>query len=249
MLAVEEMKTPASDTIKVEYLGLRTFANKGIIWGATFRPWVRFTGYPAEFGRSARLIVANLLSQADRPRYRRTPVHPGLFKLFELDPTSPPNPLLRPPEEIERSAITSVSAVSKALNWIAPEAASEIGGYDPREMITSLYGACQAQDSAQTRRDSLLLALALQLHYREHGKFPDALEELVRKGYLRSIPIDPYGKGEPFRYRRESGPNGAAIVWSVWLDGIDQGGIDLHFGANDWGLRVLAPGTSAAPSK
>jgi len=249
VLSVEEMRTPASDTIKIEYLGLRLFASRGVFGGMTFRPWVRFTGYPAEFGRSARLIVANLLAQADRPRYLRTPVHPGVFKLFELDPTSAPNPMLRPPDEVERSAISSVGPVSKALHWISPEAADELAAYDPREMITVLYGAYQAEDNAQTRRAGLLLALALQLHYREHGEFPAALDELVKRGYLKSIPADPFGKGGPFRYRRESGPQGAAVVWSVWFDGIDQGGVDLNFGGNDWGLRVAVPGSSSEPAK
>jgi hypothetical protein len=135
------------------------------------------------------------------------------------------------------------------LKRIAPEAANEIQLYDPQMVMSGLQAAYEAQDTAQTRRESLLLALALQLYFREHGDFPASLDELVKRGYLKLIPPDPFGNGEPFRYRRESGPNGAAIVWSVWLDGIDQGGIDLHFGANDWGLRVLAPGTSAAPAK
>jgi hypothetical protein len=245
VLSVEEMRTPASDTIKIQYVGLRLFANKGVFGGMTFRPWVRFTGYPAEFGRSARLIVANLLAQADRPRYLRTPVHPGVFKLFELDPTSAPNPMLRPPEEIERSAITSAGPVSKAINRISQEAADEIAAYDPRETITTLCGACGAADTAQTGRDGLLLALALQLHYREHGEFPAALDELVKRGYLRSIPLDPFGKGEPFRYRREAGPQGAGVVWSVWFDGIDQGGDEN----NDRIFRVSVPRMSDASAK
>lgn len=86
--------------------------------------------------------------------------------------------------------------------------------------------------------------LALQLNYREHGSFPASLAELVKNGYLKSIPIDPFGKGQAFRYRREPESHGAAVVWSVWIDGVDQAGIDLI-----GGLRVLAPSTSAAPSK
>ena len=41
---------------------------------------------------------------------------------------------------------------------------------------------------------------------------------------MKSIPPDPYGKGEPFHYRRESGPRHGAVLWSVWWDGIDQEG-------------------------
>jgi hypothetical protein len=164
--------------------------------------------------------------------------------LFELDPAAPPDPCLRPPEKIERSAVNSALTVAKTLRPVAPETASDIEICDPQSFTQNIHGAIQVNDIAQTRRSGLLLGLALQLHYREHGTFPASLEELVKKGDLKSIPIDPFGKGEPFRYRREPGPRGAAVVWSVWIDGVDQGGIDLN-----GGLRVLAPDTSAAPSK
>jgi hypothetical protein len=224
-------------------LGLRAFANKGIISGATLPAWVRFTGYPAQVARTTRLVVANLLTQSDRPRYLRAPIHPGPLKLFELDPTSVSNPNVRPPEEIERSAISSARTVAKSLTWISPEVGSNIEIQDPKMLLENLNGACQAADTDQTRRDVLLLALALQLHYREHGKFPASLDELVKQGYLKSIPFDPFGKGEPFRYRREPDSKKGAVVWSVWVDGIDQGGFDVS-GSDDWGTRVAVPGTS-----
>jgi hypothetical protein len=197
VLSVEEMKTPSSDTIKVEYLGLRAFATKGILLGETVPSWVRLTGYPAQVARTARLVVANLLTQADRRRYLRTSIHPGSLKLFELDPTIASDPKVRAPEEIERSAISSAGTVAKSLNWISPEVASNIEIQDPKMLLENLNGACGAADTAQTRRDVLLLALALQLHYREHGQFPASLDELVKQGYLKSIPADPFGKGEP----------------------------------------------------
>jgi hypothetical protein len=249
VLSVEEMRTPPSDTIKVEYLSLRAFAERGVVEGTAERSWVRFTGYPADLGRTARLVVANLLSQADCPRNLRTRVHPGEMKLFELDPASAPDPMLWPPEEIERLSMNDAGTVAKMLNRIAPKAASEIDAYNPRDWLCSLYGASLAEDTAQTHRKGLLLALALQLHYREHANFPASLDELVKNGYLKSIPADPFGKGEPFRYRRESGPRGAAVVWSVWVDGIDQGGITIDFASDDWGLRVSVPGTTVPGKK
>jgi hypothetical protein len=242
--AVERMRAPPSDVIKFEYLELREFATKGLTLGMRSAAWVHYTGYPAQIGRTARLVTANLLTQGDQPRYLRTGVHPGKLRLYELDPAAAPDPRLRPPEEIERSAVTSALTAAKILHPVAPEAASEIEICDPKFMTQSLHYAIQSSDTSQTRRSALLLALALQLHYRKHGEFPASLEELVKNGYLKSIPPDPFGKGEPFRYRHEPGPRGAAVVWSVWIDGVDQGGIDLN-----GGLRVLAPGTSAAPSK
>ena len=139
--------------------------------------------------------------------------------------------------------------MAKALEHFAPEAAFEIDANNPHTYLRTLFAAYLTQDRFQTQRAGLLLALALQLYYREHGAFPDRLEELVKSGYLKEIPIDPFGKGEPFRYRRESGPHGSAVVWSVWLDSVDQGGVDLYDRETDWGIRVRAPGTPATALK
>jgi hypothetical protein len=244
LLSVEEMRTPPSDTIKLDYVFFK-LAETGHAYGTSGRSWIRSTGYPAELGRAARLVVANLLTQVDRPRYLRTPVHPGHFGLFELDPKEPPNLNLRPPEEIERFAETSAGTVAKMLRQIAPDAANEIQLYDPQIAMSGLQAAYEAQDTAQARRESLRLALALQLHIREHGEFPASLDELVKRGYLKSIPPDPFGKGEPFRYGRESTTPGSAVVWSIWTDGVDQGGVEKV----DWVIRVKPPSASGAPGK
>jgi hypothetical protein len=247
--AIEKMATPPSDVIKLEYVAIREYSTRRVFGGTEMPLWLHYTGYPAQAGRTAKLVVANLLTQADRPRYLRTAVHPGTLGLYDLDPAAPPDSRLRPPDEIERSTNTSVRAVAKTLQQVAPEAATEIESCDPQLMTQSLQLAIQSNDTSQTRRSVLLLVLALQLHYREHGAFPAVLADLVKNGYLKSIPIDPFGKGEPFRYRLETGPHAAAVVWSVWVDGIDQGGHDLRSGKEDWGFRVVPPGTSAAAAR
>jgi hypothetical protein len=249
VLAIEEMRTPASDSIKVEYLGLRDFANKGVVFGTTGPSWVRSTGYPAQIGRAARLVVANLLTQADRPRYLRTAVHPGSLGLFELDPAAAPDPKLRPPQEIEASAVNSAPTIAGLLHKILPDAAQQFDICDPRLLLGTLWEASLWQDVSQMHRSGLALALALQLHYREHDEFPASLDELVKNGYLKSIPADPFGKGEAFHYRRDRAPSRDARLWSVYTDGIDNGGADLHDGKGDWAVHVQAPGTSSASPK
>jgi hypothetical protein len=222
MRSIEGLKTPNSDAIKIRYLTIRASAMR------PWPQWLRYTGYPAQLLRCARLVVANLLSQADRPRYLRTPVHPGPLGLFELDLTSPPDPRLLTAEEVERSTVSTAGAVSKALRRMHRIEGTAIALNNPATELTGLHVPYETQDIFETKRAGLLLALALQLHYREHGFFPASLEDLVKNRYLKSIPVDPFGKGEPFRYRREPGTHGAAVVWSVWLDGIDQGGIDMQ---------------------
>jgi hypothetical protein len=67
---------------------------------------------------------------------------------------------------------------------------------------------------------------ALQLHRAERGTFPDTLDALV-PAYLDNLPLDPY-TGEPFRYRLlvpgEDERGRAYILYSVGLDGVDNGG-------------------------
>jgi len=248
VLSAREMRTPASDAVKVEYLYLHDFADKGIVFGKVNPFWLRFTGYPVQTGRIGRLVVANLLTQADRPQYRRLPVHPGSLGLFELDPAGAPDPKLRQPEEIERRAESSAVILANAVRPFSPDSAAEIVTHNPRVLVHNFSMAYQVQDTTQARLDALLLALALELHYREHAEFPVSLDELVKRGYLKSIPADPFGKGEPFHYRREANRGDGAVLWSVWRDGIDQDGReDLHDGNGDWTVRVPVPGTTAKP--
>jgi hypothetical protein len=66
-----------------------------------------------------------------------------------------------------------------------------------------------------------MVALACQLHRREHGAFPEKLEGLIGAS-LDAIPIDPYSPaGEPLRYRRDGEE---AVVWSIGENGTDDSG-------------------------
>ena len=65
------------------------------------------------------------------------------------------------------------------------------------------------------------LVVALQLHRREHGTFPDRLDALV-PGELEAVPLDPFD-GKPFRYDARRG-----IVYSVGKNLVDDGGSSLR---------------------
>jgi hypothetical protein len=245
------MQTRVSDPLKLEYLLLRDLADKDISQGTQLPRWVQLTGYPAHLKQTGRQVIANLLTQVDRSRWLRTAVHPGKFGLFELDAASAKDPKYLPPEEIERYAVSSAEDVADTLHWVVP-LALQIRIYDPQSAMRILHLMYESADRAQVRRSALLLALALQLHYREHGEFPASLNELVKKGYLKSIPVDTFGKGEPLRYRREPAPERGATLWSVWVDGIDQNGTEaerLMEDPGDWVVRVRVPGTSESNNK
>jgi hypothetical protein len=239
---VEAMRAPASDQLKLEYLWLRANATRGTLGLSPTPSWVRATGYPAQIGQNARLVVANLITQADRPKYERTAIHPGELHLYELDPATPHDPRLRPPAEIEAAATNSAAALAKVLRRISPDSAQQLAYCDPSLLLGGLWQASQHRDIAQAHRSALLLALALELYYREHHEFPAALNELVARGILPSIPLDPLGTGESYHYRREAPATRGATLWSVYTDGIDNGGVSLHDGKGDLVLRVPAPG-------
>jgi hypothetical protein len=246
VLAIQAMPLRPSDTIKLVYLVVRDLADKDVAGGTQLPRWVQLTGYPAHLKQSARLVVGNLFTQVDRPRWLRTAVHPGKFGLFKLDAASAKDGRL-PPEDIERFAVSSAEDVATNLHWYIPIAV-QIGLYDPEPSLNMLHDLYESADRAQMRLSGLELALALQLHYRERHEFPASLAQLIERGYLKSIPIDTFGNGEPFRYRHEPAPGRGATLWSIGPDGIDQDGMETERWweyPGDWVVRIWVPGTSS----
>lgn len=52
-------------------------------------------------------------------------------------------------------------------------------------------GRVTKAEEAVLREDLLLMREALDKHYADSGRYPNSLDELVTKRYLRSIPADP----------------------------------------------------------
>lgn len=69
----------------------------------------------------------------------------------------------------------------------------------------------------------LLLRLALRAYQLEHGAPPPNLQALV-PAYLNAVPADPFGKGEPLRYRASGKTH---VLWSIGPDGKDDGGTPI----------------------
>lgn len=66
----------------------------------------------------------------------------------------------------------------------------------------------------------LQTGIALEGHRLQHGVLPESLEALLPE-FLAAVPVDPYD-GQPLRYRRQD--DGSPLVWSVGLNGLDEGG-------------------------
>lgn len=85
---------------------------------------------------------------------------------------------------------------------------------------------------------SLLVTLAAQWYHRDHGEFPENLEQLRGK-YLQTLPVDPFSPtGAPLIYRRTSE---GAIIYSVGEDAVDSGGDLPERDGLDVGSQILTP--------
>ena len=53
------------------------------------------------------------------------------------------------------------------------------------------FGSISRSKEAVLHQDITVMRDALDKYYADNGKYPDALDELVAKKYLRTIPLDP----------------------------------------------------------
>src|SRR5262249_26668684 len=73
---------------------------------------------------------------------------------------------------------------------------------------------------ARCATQAALASLALHEYHRRHDRYPDTLASLV-PDLLPHLPVD-YGDGKTLRYRRTESDD--YLLYSVWLNGVDDGG-------------------------
>ncbi|UCD52227.1 MAG: hypothetical protein JSW27_06220 [Phycisphaerales bacterium] len=120
------------------------------------------------------------------------------------------------------------SKLSPYQRWMC-----HIGGWE--EMAASLnryrYGLiylllpneslfAELRSRAQVQHEAILAILAVKRYHCATGDYPVALEELVKGGYLGSVPMDPFSDG-PLLYRAADED---FLLYSVGRDFIDGGG-------------------------
>lgn len=66
----------------------------------------------------------------------------------------------------------------------------------------------------------LLIELGLRAFLMRNGRLPTSLSELAPQ-YLKQVPLDPFGRGEPLRYRADSKNY---TLWSIGPDGVNDNG-------------------------
>jgi hypothetical protein len=89
----------------------------------------------------------------------------------------------------------------------------------------------------ETGRRICVTAIALKRYHLQHGVYPATLNDLVPT-FLPAVPID-FMDGKPLRYKLRS--DGDFLLYSVGLDGVDEGGDPrpdggflLYWPWNDW---------------
>ncbi|GAB4459022.1 MAG: hypothetical protein OHK0029_21090 [Armatimonadaceae bacterium] len=98
-------------------------------------------------------------------------------------------------------------------------------GNDPinRALCFSGVSSVLMKSWNQTAQNNLLAAtLALRAFQQETGAYPTDLHTLIRRGYLKTMPQDPFAPGKPVRYQRLSANK--YLLYSIGADGKDDGG-------------------------
>lgn len=57
--------------------------------------------------------------------------------------------------------------------------------------VPRYYGSVKRAEEATLKQNLTLMRDAIDKHYADTGRYPEAIEDLVTKRYLRSIPLDP----------------------------------------------------------
>ncbi len=205
----EQKRTPPlSNCLKIEYLSMTSLMQSptlvsdlgGIRFrGSPFldRTYLFVNGEPELSEHVIRYVFANWLAQVDKPRLRRTKQEPTLG-VFEPDPT-----ILKPQP-----------TTSELSNYFRESILARLELPAGRQMFI-------VADREAARDTVLLTVLALELFAREHGHYPEKLEELV-PDFLPAVPEDNHAPPKtPLRYKRDAD---GALIYSVGDNGTDDGG-------------------------
>jgi hypothetical protein len=108
-------------------------------------------------------------------------------------------------------------------------------------LVRELLPATEKVAEAERRTRALLrcaaAGLAAERYRREHGQWPDRLDDLKGE-YLRAVPLDPYD-GKPLRYRTDGE---GVVIYAIWKDRQDNGGdratLNTYKDGTDVGYRL-----------
>ncbi len=105
------------------------------------------------------------------------------------------------------------------ISRLSPVVSSLFGGLQATGR--PIAASCAARDMLEASRWGAMTAIAIESYRRANGYPPASLEVLV-PACLPSVPLDPFD-GRALRYR-PAGPGGSPVLYSVGVDGVDDGG-------------------------
>ncbi len=207
---LERTRPAHSHAIKVEYLWIHGFTTQKSLYEMSemigsgspedlFLPLLYFRGEPDNTRKATGHLHGRTLEQIDKPRHQRTKLRGKAgFHVFEADPTR------------------------SGHQWSADEISEFVDAtHLARTFGSSIEHIIRAYDSYAARRDMTIVAIALEIHQREYGHYPDRLDELV-PNLLPTIPDDALAATKtPLKYSREGD---SAKLWSVGENETDDGG-------------------------
>lgn len=154
---------------------------------------------------------------------------------FDMEAPSPVAILFRPADELVylqymRKAIvafretgaaflSTVSDIDREVRQLANTPLGRSRYTISLDTLTVMYTCAQARSRAIAKRDSARAAVAIERFRLRHGRIPQTLESLIPE-FLPEVPLDPFD-GKPLRYHVDTDEY---TVYSVGMDGIDQGG-------------------------
>ncbi|MBD3673637.1 MAG: hypothetical protein HUJ26_08955 [Planctomycetaceae bacterium] len=186
--------------------------------GSNWRAWLE--GEPAYTVRLFPHMAQNHLRFIHRDRRDRPAIIHG--SVFDATASSPSKSSLLTSHELD--TLISQSLIS-GQSWLS--------------------SGLRATDRDEARYRCLLVALAAQAYFRDHGEFPADAAELIPE-YLDEIPDDLYSPTPaPLIYRRDGE---GAVVYSRFENEIDDGGLEVDYSERsvsnellELGYRIRSP--------
>lgn len=170
-------------------------------------------------------------------------------KVFEgghrLAETFPNLVLNRYPEYLR--SCNAVLQATKLPEHVREDAVNKLGGgkrgylgmrlWSTDEPLFFFKNVNEQSQSAQAKMRCALIALAAERYRREHGRWPDGADALVKDGMLRATYQDPYD-GQPIRWRRT---DWGIMIYSIGPDKIDNSGTLNRLHGADVGFELWNP--------
>ncbi len=92
-----------------------------------------------------------------------------------------------------------------------------------RQMVATKSGSVRNERIRQSHRSALRISIALARFHTDRGSYPLSLGELS-PDYIGELPVDPIALGAPYRYKPPAFEGELYTLYSIGINGTDEGG-------------------------